>query len=453
MFRWGAPPIRIRRGIFPACVSVAAATAITWPISDALDQAVYPFYFFAVLVVAWTGGPAAGVLAIALSAFAANFFFRDPTYELHFHGNDGVRAGAFAVVSLMIIAADHVRRRAETARRAADERLRQALEAGEMGSWEWDVETNRVTWSTELEGLHGLESGTFGGDFSSFLKDIHPEDRQRVQEIIAHSLETGDHLIEYRIIRPDGSVRWVEGRGKLERNEDGTPRRMAGVCMDVTERKQAEEALRDSEERYRTLYQDNPSMYFTVNAEGTVLSVNQFGAGQLRHTPEELVGKPVLDVFHKDDKTAVAEQLALCVARPGEMANWEFRKVRKDGEVIYVKEAARATLDANGETIVLIVCEDITERKRVEEELQKAREELEAKVERHMHQGRAYGLTFRELTVLHLIAEGNSDREIAGKLSLSRFTVGKHVANIRSKMGVSSRSEASARAIRESLVA
>lgn len=424
MVRWGVPArgepaIRIFRGIVLACAFVAVATAITWPISDALDQAVYPFYFLAVLAVCWTGGPSAGLLAIALSAFAANFFFRDPNYEVHFQGNDGVRAGAFAAVSTMIIAADQVRRLAETARRESDELLHEVIDAAGMGTWEWDLQTSRVNWSPELEQLHGLAPRTFGGNFSSILKDVHPDDREAVRGQIGRSLESGSHDAVYRIIRPDGAVRWVLSRGKLERNADGTPRHMAGVCIDVTERKQAEEALRDSEERYRTLYQDNPSMYFTVNAEGTVLSVNQFGAEQLRYTPEDLVGKPVLDVFHEDDKAAVAEQLALCVAKPGEMANWEFRKVRKDGKVIHVKEAARATLDTNGEQIVLIVCEDITERKQVEEELTKAREELEAKVERQIHRGRAYGLTFRELTVLHLIAEGNSNREIADKLSLS----------------------------------
>jgi len=134
------------------------------------------------------------------------------------------------------------------------------------------------------------------------------------------------------------------------------------------------------------------------------------------------------------------------------VANWEFRKVRTNGEVICVKEAASATVDTNGETIVLIVCEDITERRRMEEELQKAREELEGQVEQQMQRGRAYGLTFRELTVLHLVAVGNSDREVAERLGISPLTVSKHVANILSKMGASSRSEAAARAVRESVL-
>jgi PAS domain S-box-containing protein len=285
-------------------------------------------------------------------------------------------------------------------------------------------------------------------------KTVHPDFRERLQQAWRTTFEHPDQPppsgFEVKIVRKAGEERWVEYSADLVEWEGG--RAVLGTAYDVTERKQAEEALRDSEERYRVLYQDNPSMYFTVDATGNVLSVNQFGAEQLGYTPEELAGTPVLEVFYEEDKEEVARQLQLCIETPGKMAHWEFRKLRKDGEVIWVKEAARATLDANGELIVLIVCEDITERRRMEEELRKAREELEGKVERQMQQGRAYGLTFRELTVLHLVALGNSDREMADKLGISPLTVSKHVANILSKMSASSRSEASARAVREALL-
>jgi len=281
---------------------------------------------------------------------------------------------------------------------------------------------------------------------------VHPDFRDVLQNAWERGLATSSpprHL-ELKIVTKEGQVRWMYYSAHLVQWEGHTA--ALGTSFDVTERKQVEEALRDSEERYRTLYQDNPSMYFTVNAAGTVLSVNQFGAEQLGYTAEELVRKPVLEVFYEEDKAEVAEQLALCISKPGERAHWEFRKVRKDGEVIYVKEQARATLDANGETIVLLVCEDVTERRQMEEELEKAREELERKVERQVESKGAYGLTFRELTVLHLVATGSSDKDIAVKLGISPLTVSKHVANILTKMGAASRSEASARAVRQSLL-
>jgi PAS domain S-box-containing protein len=285
-------------------------------------------------------------------------------------------------------------------------------------------------------------------------------DRASVLEQLALCLGNPGEVYtwEFRKRRSNGDVIWVKEVARTTMGATGEPIVLI-VCEDITDSKRAEElrrkteeALRVSEERYRILYQDNPSMYFTVDAYGKVLSVNDFGASQLGYTAEELVGTAVSEIFHPQDKKAVAKQLAACVAARGEMRHWEFRKVRKDGDVMWVKETARATSDANSETIVLIVCEDITERKEMEEELQRAREALERKVERKMKRGRAYGLTFREMTVLHLVTKGYSDRDIATQLGISPLTVSKHVANVLGKMASATRSEASARAVRESIV-
>jgi PAS domain S-box-containing protein len=144
--------------------------------------------------------------------------------------------------------------------------------------------------------------------------------------------------------------------------------------------REIEAALRDSEQRYRFLYEENPSMYFTVGTDGKVLSVNPFGAHQLGYTVADLVGESVLQVFHPDDKSSVREQFRTSIANPGKAFNWEFRKVRKNGEVMWVREVARAVRDRDDRVIVLIVCEDITARKTVEEELRRARDEMEQRV-------------------------------------------------------------------------
>jgi DNA-binding NarL/FixJ family response regulator len=148
----------------------------------------------------------------------------------------------------------------------------------------------------------------------------------------------------------------------------------------------------------------------------------------------------------------VLEQLSACLKKPNELADWEFRKVRKDGSLLWVKETARAVRAPDGGMVVLIVCEDITERRRAEEAVQEAREELESRVERQMQRGNAYGLSFRELTVLNLVAAGKSDKEIAGLLGISLGTASKHTGNILGKMGASSRTEAGVRAVREGLL-
>lgn len=152
---------------------------------------------------------------------------------------------------------------------------------------------------------------------------------------------------------------------------------MLGKAVSIEEqRKHAEEALRESEERYRALYDDNPSMYFTVDPEGTVLSVNKFGSEQLGYSAEELINQPVLNIFHPDDRNAVLEQFDLCLKNSNRIGRWEFRKICKDGSTMWVGEAARAIQDANGNTVVLVVCENITEQKQAEEALAAEKELL-----------------------------------------------------------------------------
>jgi PAS domain S-box-containing protein len=141
---------------------------------------------------------------------------------------------------------------------------------------------------------------------------------------------------------------------------------------DVSERERTEEALRHSEELYRALYEDNPFMYFTLDARGAVLSVNRYGAEQLGFSVEELMGHPILDVFHEEDRETVSWRLDECLRKPGQTCGWEARKVRKDGSTMWVRETVRTVTRPGGDTVVLVVCEDITERKLAEEALQES---------------------------------------------------------------------------------
>ena len=136
------------------------------------------------------------------------------------------------------------RRQAEEALRQSESRLQVALAAGKMGTWEWDISSNQVTWSSTLEVIHGLKPGTFGRRFEDFKRDIHPEDLQTVLAQIKSTVESrSDYHASYRIQHPDGDVRWVEAFGKMFLGPDGEPAKLAGVCMDITERKRAEVAL------------------------------------------------------------------------------------------------------------------------------------------------------------------------------------------------------------------
>ena len=137
------------------------------------------------------------------------------------------------------------RQRAETALRESESRLQLALSAGQMGAWEWNINASKVTWSASLEVIHGLKRGSFGGAFEDLKKTIHPEDLESVLNELQKTLETrSDYDIAYRIIHPDGQVRWVEALASLSYAPNGHPEKLAGVCMDITESRYQEEMLR-----------------------------------------------------------------------------------------------------------------------------------------------------------------------------------------------------------------
>jgi PAS domain S-box-containing protein len=167
----------------------------------------------------------------------------------------------------------------------------------------------------------------------------------------------------------------VASRWSLQRDEQGLPAAILETNNDITERKRAEAELRESEEQWRDVFENNPTMYFMVDAAGIVLSVNPFGAEQLGYNVDELIGHPVLEVFPESDREAVQRNVATCLEQLGRAKSWEARKLRKDGTVLWVRETAKAVSRAKG-PIVLIACEDVTEQKRAAEALRQAQADL-----------------------------------------------------------------------------
>ncbi|MEO8047624.1 MAG: response regulator [Nitrospirota bacterium] len=145
------------------------------------------------------------------------------------------------------------------------------------------------------------------------------------------------------------------------------------LLRDRTDLKRMEDTVRDSEERFRALYDETPFMHFTVNQQGTVLSTNSFGATQLGYTPEELIGRSILSVFYEEDADAVVRKLAEAFGHPSSTAWWTFRMVKKDGTTTWVSETVRIARGADT-PVALIACEDVTAfqqvaKKRGEQEL------------------------------------------------------------------------------------
>lgn len=126
----------------------------------------------------------------------------------------------------------------------SEERLRLALEAAQMGIWDWDILSGKVTQSLTTEVIHGLDPGSFEGTLKSFLSSLHPEDQELVSQALHSTLKEGsDYNIEFRVLWSDGSVRWVASKGQVYYDNTGKAVRMTGINMDITDRKRAQEEL------------------------------------------------------------------------------------------------------------------------------------------------------------------------------------------------------------------
>jgi len=134
------------------------------------------------------------------------------------------------------------RQRVENELRGEKEKLSLALAASKMETWTWDIETGAVSWSDGIEAMFGMARGQFDGKYDTYLSLIHPDDLSGFQDAIGKALadKDYDYVVEHRLVRSTGGVRWVEGRGKVYRDGDGRPLRMAGTVVDITDRKKAE---------------------------------------------------------------------------------------------------------------------------------------------------------------------------------------------------------------------
>jgi len=292
-----------------------------------------------------------------------------------------VICGVLVLVSMW--SRDQIEKEQQSELRDSEERLRFALDAANMGTWSWDIETGAVKWSEKIENIFGMQRGEFDGQYSTYLSIIHPEDLPQLQNTIQRSLEEKDfvYLVEHRIQLSNGEIRWLEGRGNVYRNSAEKPVRMAGTVVDITDRKRAEQALRHAEEKYRDIVENSAHGIFQSTPEGKFLSTNtamariygydssQGFVDAISAIPEQIYANPL-------DR----EAFMYALETDGAIHGFEARHRRKDGSTIWISSNARAVRDSSGRILYHEgTIEDITSRKEAETERERLLNELGAK--------------------------------------------------------------------------
>ncbi len=261
---------------------------------------------------------------------------------------------------------------AEEDARRGSQHLQLALDSAEMGAWAWDVTTGEVRWSDRTQRILGLPPGELRGTVESFVALAHPDDRERVREALARTArgERDEWPIAHRILWPDGSVHWLEGRGRMHHDLHGRPTHAAGTVLDITIRRNGEEALRLSEARFRSAMQGSPIGMAIVALDGRLLDVNPALCKLFGQTADQLRKRTFQDLTAPEE---LADDIALSRRMlKGEATGYEReqRYVLPDGREIRAQVNASLVRAENGTPLHFISqFQDITERKRSEEEL------------------------------------------------------------------------------------
>ncbi|WP_437752116.1 hybrid sensor histidine kinase/response regulator [Sorangium sp. So ce1389] len=270
-----------------------------------------------------------------------------------------------------------VRWRAEEGLRKSEERLRLALEGGQLGTWEWDLPSGHVFWSREAFEITGVSDAQFGSTVDGFLRLLHPDDRDAVWAQVESALRgEADYSCEYRIIDASGRERWLYSRALVQRDREGRPLRMTGVLGDITARKLAELALRESEARFRNMADHAPVMIWITGPDGYCTYANRSWLDFTGQTESAVLGLGWLEAVHPEDRPATAEEFLRASGR-GEAYRMDFRVRRSDGVYRWCLDSASPRLGPRGEYLGYVgSIIDITERKNAELLLQESEERL-----------------------------------------------------------------------------
>jgi PAS domain S-box-containing protein len=267
---------------------------------------------------------------------------------------------------LLLSAVMRERARAERAAVFNEESLKLALDAAQMTIWDWSLPPGDTTWRRE--------SGP--APFGAMLRVVHPDDQPAVAEAVTAAIEKGAPWdVEFRVVQPDGNVRWVIGKGEVFRDRAGQPARLLGVNVDITDRKRADEAVRASEELFARAFRSSPdAMVISRRADGRIIDVNDRWEALFGHARAAAVGRTMaeLPLAAGPEDQATLRRL---IGAPGPVRDVEAQFLTRSGEL---REAiiATETVEMGGHPCFITTIRDITERQRAQREAQEQRQLL-----------------------------------------------------------------------------
>jgi len=283
--------------------------------------------------------------------------------------------------AVQILADITERKRVEEALRESEERFRIAAETSNDLIYEWDLKQN-LQWSDRIDEMLGYGPAEFQRTLDAWLESVHPEDIDHVKASIKAHLEGRvPYVEEYRIRRKDGVYRWWSARGDISMSPDGTPVRWIGTVTDITFRKQAEEALRESEAQYRLLAENVIDVIWTMDLNWNITYATPSCEGLCGYKDKELVGMTLDQLLTSDSMDLCKKTLAELLS-PENLARQEYPtfflpqlELRfKDGSrIVYIEVKGSFLKDSQGQPGGIVgVTRDITERKQLEEQFLQA---------------------------------------------------------------------------------